>query len=600
MKKNKILFGLLLICGIFFSTAQEIPVKFLSHKVKKKETIFGITRKYNVTAEQLNEYNPLLKKVGLRKRMMLRIPVYPKIVEKVTPPPQVDQRTQSYIVKPKETKWRIAYNFQITIPQLEVLNPKIKKGLKEGQEIHVPRIQIQTESRTESLTVIQSETQTETNTLDSTWDSTYNYYKVLPKEGYYRIEKKIGVTKRVLDSLNPKLPEEGLQVGMILRVPGDAIGELKIQDDLLVERLSLLDSIKEAKEIELAILLPFKAKEIEYDSIEDMKRLLQSRNLHTLSADFYSGVLLAADTLSHYGISVKLNVFDTQNSIAKVNEIVNTHDFSKTDAIVGPLIPSNFDYLSTKLQVRKIPKVAPLSTNSVALREAVYQSVTSKKFLRKRMYEYLDKTLNREDNIVLVVDSLNRSVEKELLELFPKATVLRPEKSNYLLPDLVDSLLVDSLPNKVILESQDFSLISSASSQMSAQQSALRSVQLFTTYRSNVYENTNLSLKQFGDLKFTYTTDRLPLKLGEYNSFQNHYISLFGKPPNRTAIRAYDLTMDLILRKAYSGNLKSTEKIGETDYQEHRFLYSKQNKSFQNTGYFLLQHNDYEIVELKK
>ena len=208
MKKNKILFGLLLICGIFFSTAQEIPVKFLSHKVKKKETIFGITRKYNVTEEQLNEYNPLLKKVGLRKRMMLRIPVYPKIVEKVAPPPQVDQRTQSYIVKPKETKWRIAYNFQITIPQLEALNPKIKKGLKEGQEIRVPRIQIQTESRTESLTVIQSETQTETNTLDSTWDSTYNYYKVLHKEGYYRIEKKIGVTKRVLDSLNPKLPEE--------------------------------------------------------------------------------------------------------------------------------------------------------------------------------------------------------------------------------------------------------------------------------------------------------------------------------------------------------------------------------------------------------
>jgi len=600
VKKNKILFGLLLICGIFFSTAQEIPVKFLSHKVKKKETIFGITRKYNVTEEQLNEYNPLLKKVGLRKRMMLRIPVYPKIVEKVTPPPQVDQRTQSYIVKPKETKWRIAYNFQITIPQLEALNPKIKKGLKEGQDIRVPRIQIQTESRTESLTVIQSETQTETNTLDSTWDSTYNYYKVLSKEGYYRIEKKIGVTKRVLDSLNPKLPEEGLQVGMILRVPGDARGELKIQDDLLVERLSLLDSIKEAKEIELAILLPFKAKEIEYDSIEDTKRLLQSRNLHTLSADFYSGVLLAADTLSHYGISVKLNVFDTQNSIAKVNEIVNTNDFSKTDAILGPLIPTNFDYFSTKLQVRKIPKVAPLSTNSVALREAVYQSVTSKKFLRKRMYEYLDKTLNREDNIVLVVDSLNRSVEKELLELFPKATVLRPEKSNYLLPDLVDSLLVDSLPNKVILESQDFSLISSASSQMSAQQSALRSVQLFTTYRSNVYENTNLSLKQLGDLKFTYTTDRLPLKLGEYNSFQNHYISLFGKPPNRTANRAYDLTMDLILRKAYSGNLKSTDKIGETDYQEHRFLYSKQNKSFQNTGYFLLQHNDYEIVELKK
>jgi LysM repeat protein len=561
-------------------------VKFLSHKVKKKETIFGITRKYNITETQLNEYNLLLKKVGLRKRMVLRIPVYPEVVVEKLPEPtvEVDQNTQAYNVKPKETKWRIAYNFQMTIPELEALNPQIVKGLKVGQEIRIPFVA----------------TQTESETLGPSWDSNYNYYKVLPKEGYYRIEKKIGVSRKVLDSLNPNLLELGLQVGMILRVPGEARGKLKIQNDLLVARLSLLDSLKEAHEMELALLLPFKAKTIEYDSIEDTRSLLQSRNLHTISTDFYSGVLLAIDTLSHYGVSVKLNVFDTQNSIAKVNEIGNTHDFSKTDAIIGPLIPSNFDYLSTKPLVRKIPKVAPLSTNPVALREAVYQSVSPKKFLRKKMFEYLDRTLNREDNIVLVVDSLNRPVEKELLKLFPKATVLRPEKSNYLLPDLVDSLLVDTLLNKVILESQDFSLISSASSQMSAQQSESRTVQLFTTYRGNAYENPNLSLKQLGDLKFTYTTDRLPLKLGEYNHFQNHYISSFGKPPNRTAIRAYDLTMDLILRKAYSGSLKSTDKVGETDYQEHRFLYRKQDKSFENTGYFLLQHKDYEIIELKK
>ena len=570
---------------MLFSTAQEMPVKFLSHKVKKKETVIGITRKYNITETQLYEYNPLLKKIGLRKRMTLRIPVYPMVEEKLPEPTvELDQNTQAYIVKPKETKWRIAYNFQMTIPELEALNPQIKKVLKEGQEIRVPILASQTESET----------------LEASWDSNYNYYKVLPKEGYYRIEKKIGVTRKVLDSLNPNLLELGLQAGMILKVPGEAKGELKIQDDLLVARLSLLDSLKEAHEIELALLLPFKAKTIEYDSIEDTRRLLQSRNLHTVSADFYSGVLLAIDTLSHYGISVKLNVFDTQNSISKVNEIVNTQDFSKTDAIIGPLIPSNFDYLSTKSQVQKIPKVAPLSTNPVAMREAVYQSVTSKKFLRKRMFEYLDRTLNREDNIVLVVDSLSRSVEKELLKLFPKASILRPEKSNYLLPDLVDSLLVDSLPNKVILESQDFSLISSASSQMSAQQSKSRTVQLFTTYRGNAYENPNLSLKQLGDLKFTYSTDRLPLKLGEYSHFQNHYISTFGKPPNRTAIRAYDLTMDLILRKAYSGNFKSIDKIGETDYQEHRFLYRKQDKSFVNSGYFLLQHKDYELIELKK
>ena len=155
---------------------------------------------------------------------------------------------------------------------MEALNPEIKKGLKEGQEIRVPIMPSITESKT----------------IDPTWDSNYNYYKVLPKEGYYRIEKKIGVTQNVLDSLNPKLSASGLQVGMILRVPSEAKGKLKIQDDLLVERLSLLDSLKESHEIELALLLPFKAKEIEYDSVEDTRRLLPVSYTHLTLPTIYS------------------------------------------------------------------------------------------------------------------------------------------------------------------------------------------------------------------------------------------------------------------------------------------------------------------------
>ena len=157
------------------------------------------------------------------------------MVDKVPEPMlKIDQNTQAYIVKPKETKWRIAYNFQMTIPELEVLNPEIIKGLKEGQEIRVPIMASTTESET----------------IDLAWDSNYNYYKVLPKEGYYRIEKKTGVTQKILDSLNPNLLELGFQAGMIIRVPGQAKGALKIQDDLLVACISLLDSLKKSHEIE--------------------------------------------------------------------------------------------------------------------------------------------------------------------------------------------------------------------------------------------------------------------------------------------------------------------------------------------------------------
>lgn len=562
--------------------AQQKPENFISHKVKKRETIFGITRSYNITEKQLIEYNPLLEKVGLRKRMLLRIPVYNQQIKELVVPELTieDESTQKYIVKSKETKWRIAYNFKITISELEALNPKIKEGLKAGQQILVP---VAT-----SLTVSQS------------WNSNYNYYRVRPMDGYYRIEKKIGVTQLVLDSLNPQLSELGLQAGMVLRVPGEAKGEFRIDNDLLVEKLSLLDSINEFKAVNLSVLLPFKANEIEYDSIEDTQRLLQNRNLHTISAEFYSGVLLAADTLSKIGIQVKLNIFDTENSVSRLNQIINTNDLSESDAIIGPLIPSNYDFLSSKSKLMKTPKIAPLSTNSVSMRNAVFQSVTSKDFLRKRMIDYLDRTLNREDNIVLVVDSINRPVERQLLKLFPKSTILRPEKNNYLMPELIDSLLVDSLPNRVILESQDFSLILSVSSQMSAQQSDLREVQLFTTYRGNAYENMSLSRKQLGDLNFTYTAGSLPQRLGTYNDFQNRYINAFGKPPSRTAIRAYDLMMDLVLRFAYTGDLEKIDTVGEMDYEENRFLYQKQKSSFINIGYFLLQHRGLDIVELKK
>ena len=124
--------------------------------------------------------------------------------------------------------------------------------------------------------------------------------------------------------------------------------------------------------------------------------------------------MLAADTLSKNDISLKLNTFDTENSILKINEIINSFDLSKVDAIIGPLIPSNFDFLSTKTKLMKIPKFAPLSTNPVSMRPYVYQSVTSKDTLRKRMFEYLDLSLNRNENLVLVVDSINRPIESEL------------------------------------------------------------------------------------------------------------------------------------------------------------------------------------------
>ena len=568
--------------------AQEIPTHFEYHRVRVGETLFGLSQKYGITEEELLEYNSILSKTGLRKRMKLRIPVYTKteevveMIDELLPKAVIDTLGfETHLVLAKETKWRLAYQYGTTIAALEQLNPTIKEGLKIGQTIKVPKAKIP--KRVPEI------------------DSLFNYYMVLPKEGYYRIEKKLGVPKKVLDSLNPELIEKGLQEGMVLKVPGDLSGDLKVSDDLLLERINLLDSIFEAKPMEIALMLPFRASELNLDSLHLVRPVLESRNLYTIAFDFYMGARMAAEKATTIGIPVELSVIDTENNKSKILEEVSSKDWRKTDAIIGPIIPSNFDYVSNLKAIENIPKVSPLSTNEVRKSKAIFQTQTRKSTYRKKMLAYLERKLDSTQNIVIVADSLSRPMETELLNRFPTAIQLRPEEEGYLMPELVDSLLVDSLPNKVILETSSFPLIGSVLSQMNAQNTDERSVQVFTTYRNNLYDKADLSLEMLGAVQFTYPSNTILKTADTFSEFQLDFIDRFGKPPSKEATRAYDVTLDVLLRVAYSGSLKKSLEIGETFYNQNCFSYTlDQNNSYVNEAVLILQHEGYEVKEIKE
>ena len=584
----RLIFFILLLLIILPLVAQEIPAHFEYHRVRVGETLFGLSQKYGITEEELLEYNSILSKTGLRKRMKLRIPVYTKteevveMIDELLPKAVIDTLGfETHLVLAKETKWRLAYQYGTTIAALEQLNPSIKEGLKIGQTIKVPKAKIP--KRVPEI------------------DSLFNYYMVLPKEGYYRIEKKLGVPKKVLDSLNPELIEKGLQEGMVLKVPGDLSGDLKVSDDLLLERINLLDSISEAKPIEIALMLPFRASELNLDSLHLVRPVLESRNLYTIAFDFYMGARMAAEKATTIGIPVELSVIDTENNKSKILEEVSSKDWRKTDAIIGPIIPSNFDYVSNLKAIENIPKVSPLSTNEVRKSKAIFQTQTRKSTYRKKMLAYLERKLDSTQNIVIVADSLSRPMETELLNRFPTAIQLRPEEEGYLMPELVDSLLVDSLPNKVILETSSFPLIGSVLSQMNAQNTDERSVQVFTTYRNNLYDKANLSLEMLGAVQFTYPSNTILKTADTFSEFQLDFIDRFGKPPSKEATRAYDVTIDVLLRIAYSGSLKKSLEIGETFYNQNCFSYTlDQNNSYVNEAVLILQHEGYEVKEIKE
>ena len=569
-----------------FSVMSQTPNSFIMHKVKRGETIEFLIDQYRITESQLQEYNPSIERLGIRRKMNLRIPVFDLPPESTTiaqiSNPLIDSlEFIIHKVDPKETKWRLAYKYKTTIKLLDSLNPEIIEGLKIGQTVRIPQTQI--------IQTIPEK------------DSFYNYYKVLPREGFYRIKKKLGVDQVILDSLNPDLKETGLIAGMILKIPGEKTGNLKIENDLLIERVNLLDSTFLKEKINFSLLLPFKANEIIFDSLEDTKKLLQERNLHTLSLDFYSGVIFALETLNKKSLNVTLNTYDTENKYSKLDEIVDELVTNENDFILGPLIPSNFDYISNNKVLENIPKINPLSTNPVISRKNVFQSVTKAEKYRKKMFAYLDRVIDTTQNVVIVADSLNRTIENQLKTHFPWAISLRPEKGDYILPELADSLLVDSLPNKVILETQSFPLIANALSQFNAQNSGEREVQVFTTYRSNAYNNKNLTRKVLGGIQFTYPSGFKPLEYSSNEKFIESFKNYFGKRPNKESLRGYDLVMDLIIRIAVATKLEKSLELGETQYRSNRFRYeTEENNSFSNTALFILQHRGYQIIEIKE
>ena len=57
------------------TTIQELD-GFKEHKVRRKETLFSLSKKYGVSEEQIKKHNPELYSKNLRRGKRLKIPIY--------------------------------------------------------------------------------------------------------------------------------------------------------------------------------------------------------------------------------------------------------------------------------------------------------------------------------------------------------------------------------------------------------------------------------------------------------------------------------------------------------------------------------------------
>ena len=120
--------------GIHPSAILLIPSKSISnsktktHQVAPKETIYSISKLYDISVADLEKANGDSLKLGLKIGQTIIIPSkYPIQKTPINP-----EKTIFHEVQPKETKYGIASKYGITVEQLEKLNPEILESLPVG------------------------------------------------------------------------------------------------------------------------------------------------------------------------------------------------------------------------------------------------------------------------------------------------------------------------------------------------------------------------------------------------------------------------------------------------------------------------------------
>jgi len=109
---------------------------FILYMVKKQETLYGISKQYNVTVEDILNSNPGLE--VLKDGMEIKIPRNIVAVKAVKPEISVVKEqaptlnADEIIVKTGETLYSISKTYHTTVDELIDLNPQLSSGLKAG------------------------------------------------------------------------------------------------------------------------------------------------------------------------------------------------------------------------------------------------------------------------------------------------------------------------------------------------------------------------------------------------------------------------------------------------------------------------------------
>jgi LysM repeat protein len=578
------------------------------HLVKQKESLFSISKLYQIPVEEIRMANKEVLKNGLQVGQNIIIPVKgasktdssKTTTQPSTPKKEVVQSTKKeeeyqseldsyrthHIIAPQETKFGVAKRYGLTIEELERLNPEIADGFPVGALIVIAKNKNPNDAaKTPKFSSTTNESVVPVKLV-------YDEHVVQPKETLYSLTRDYGITEQQLIFLNPEV-KNGLKVGMIIRIP-----KAQKKDILFKEKVDLTKTLLVDKKKSVILLLPFNVSKIESDTVNSTEARLKKDKFLNLTLDFYSGALMAIDSAKTLGLNIDVKIFDSQETKnnSSLLALYTNHSFDSASAIIGPFYQSNVEKLAEWLENSQTPIISPLSKDYAKSYPNLYQSLPSEDQIRNAMFGFMK---SKQGNVVAVIDSKKQSIYDYFIKSQPDVKIVGLSDKGTLVSDSLTTKLSKTKLNYVVLVTEKTSMIMNATAMLQKLKADYQ-LQLAILEYNETLDFEEVKLSSLTNLNMMFPSITKPNDSGTNVGFEESYKKQNNIFPNQYAVRGFDVTLDTLLRlsqaKTYEESIRSTA----TEYVESKFDYEQGEKGYKNNGVFILYYDtDLTIKEAK-
>ena len=352
----------LVVCGNLFAQPGKAPTRikdgkvFYVHEVEPGHTLYGLHRIYGVDVEQIMFHNPFLKD-GLKVGQEVLIPKEgePETVEVETSKYKVRKGETLYGIS---RKFNCSVDQLIEMnPELKdglIKGQIIQVPGKSDESIEEDVTEIEPLPNPFVLDTLQNEEDKEKVTVS--FSDSIVEHMVLAHETMYSISKRFMVPIETIMSDN-NLTSTSLKEGQILRIP---IKQERIVRTVIkpVPPVYYPDGSGELvfdrkDNYKVAVLAPFF---LDYGKG-------YSEYVSELVADFYMGAKIALDSLERRGLNAEVSFFDTKNDSSAVVGILEKAEFADMDLVIGPFFPKPQRIVADFCKQNKVRMVVPVSVS---------------------------------------------------------------------------------------------------------------------------------------------------------------------------------------------------------------------------------------------